>query len=87
MKRLSNGVWVVDMEQFLRDLLRLPQVAEVWDFGPPPPQHNPEGIWRRDDFDGDEMKSIFDGDAYRTHPLLCGGPQREWSRDRLIKKY
>jgi len=87
MKRLSNGVWVVDMEQFLRDLLRLPQVAEVWDFGPPPPQHNPEGIWRRDDFDGDEMKSIFDGDAYRTHPLLCGGLQREWSRDRLIKKY
>eukprot|EP00820_Chromera_velia_P000991 Cvel_14925.t1-p1 / transcript=Cvel_14925.t1 / gene=Cvel_14925 / organism=Chromera_velia_CCMP2878 / gene_product=hypothetical protein / transcript_product=hypothetical protein / location=Cvel_scaffold1081:53753-55004(+) / protein_length=350 / sequence_SO=supercontig / SO=protein_coding / is_pseudo=false len=87
MKRLSNSVWVVDMEQFLRDLLRLPQVAEVWDFGPPSPQHNPEGIWRRDDFDGDEMKSIFNGDACRTYPLLCGGPQREWSRDRLIKKY
>uniref|UniRef100_A0A0K6SAM1 Uncharacterized protein n=1 Tax=Chromera velia CCMP2878 TaxID=1169474 RepID=A0A0K6SAM1_9ALVE len=57
----------------LRDLLHLSEVKEEWKVAPlvDPEEELP-----------DEMKSIFDGNVYRTHPLEIKSSTGRWCSDR-----
>uniref|UniRef100_A0A0G4GUB0 C2H2-type domain-containing protein n=1 Tax=Chromera velia CCMP2878 TaxID=1169474 RepID=A0A0G4GUB0_9ALVE len=94
LKQLEHGIWVLDLVQALRDLLRLPAVKSNW---------VPAPLVDADDPDPEEIRSIFDGDAYRKHPLVLEWSKRErenaqgvrqepqeeliWSRKALIEVY
>uniref|UniRef100_A0A0G4IBM3 Uncharacterized protein n=1 Tax=Chromera velia CCMP2878 TaxID=1169474 RepID=A0A0G4IBM3_9ALVE len=66
LKQLSCGIWVLDLVQNLKDLLRMPAVKKNWRRAPLVDPNDPEP---------EDIRSIFDGDVYRKHPLVI-----EWSR-------